>query len=119
MDAPTELIIETPVGECKVDTKDLKHFVLDTRKALDEIIGDDPSTLSIANYLEIPPGDLMSNLEEIMAKEFPTTMECFSRYIKLNYEEEEIYNIKCNTFIFRNLIPRPSLIHIIFNNIPC
>ncbi len=97
MDAPNELIIDTPVGECKIDTEDLKHFVLDTRKALDEIMGDDSSTIAFANYVGVPPGDIMSNLEEIMAKEFPTTMECFSRYLKIHFDQDEIYNIKFNS----------------------
>ena len=99
MDAPTELIIDTPVGECKLNSKDLKNFVIDTRKALDEIMGDDSTTLTFANYIDVPPGDLMSNLEEIMAKEFPTTMECFSRYLKIHFDQEEIYNIKFNTSV--------------------
>ena len=41
----------------------------------------------------------MSNLEEIMAKEFPTTMECFSRYLKIHYDQQEIYNIKYNSSV--------------------
>jgi len=99
MDAPTELILDTPLGECKLNSKDLKDFVLDTRKALDEIMGDDSTTLTFANYIDVAPGDLMSNLEEIMAKEFPTTMECFSRYLKVHYDQQEIYNIKYNSSV--------------------
>lgn len=99
MDAPTELILDTPLGECKLNSKDLKDFVLDTRKALDEIMGEDSTTLTFANYIDVAPGDLMSNLEEIMAKEFPTTMECFSRYLKIHYDQQEIYNIKYNSSV--------------------
>ena len=99
MDVPNELIIDTPLGECKLNSKDLKDFVLDTWKAREEIMGDDSTTLAFANYIDVPPGDLMSNLEEIMAKEFPTTMECFSRYLKIHYDQEEIYNIKFNSSV--------------------